>query len=147
MDGIIGDSRSHPPWRSRSPRGKLARLFFDDVGVGTISVRSGNPIDTDPWEWHCGFYSGSLPGKCTTGTAPTFEAACAEFESAWRVFLANRTEADFQAWRKSTGAHGMEIRHVGCRLPVAETAPGRAIALLLRRADFDRRRRIFTPRT
>jgi hypothetical protein len=29
----------------------------------------------------------------------TFYQARADFETAWRVFLSNRTEADFQAWR------------------------------------------------
>ena len=39
------------------------------------------------------------PGECTGGTAATFEEARADFESAWRMFLAKRTTADFQAWR------------------------------------------------
>jgi len=38
-------------------------------------------------------------GECTSGTAVTFGQARAAFESAWRVFLSKRTEADFQAWR------------------------------------------------
>jgi hypothetical protein len=29
----------------------------------------------------------------------SFEAARAAFETAWRVFLAKRTDADFEAWR------------------------------------------------
>jgi hypothetical protein len=33
------------------------------------------------------------------GTAETFDQARADFEAARRVFLSNRTEADFQAWR------------------------------------------------
>jgi hypothetical protein len=41
----------------------------------------------------------SRPGECTSGTAVTFGQARAAFESAWRVFLSKRTEADFQAWR------------------------------------------------
>jgi hypothetical protein len=44
-------------------------------------------------------YPGSRPGECTTGTAASFEAARSAFLAAWRVFLSNRTEADFQAWR------------------------------------------------
>jgi hypothetical protein len=35
----------------------------------------------------------------TSGTADTFDQARADFERAWAVFLSNRTEADFQAWR------------------------------------------------
>jgi hypothetical protein len=60
---------------------------------------TGNPHDTEPWEWRCGFYPGSRPGECTAGTAETFDQARAEFEEAWRVFLSKRTESDFQAWR------------------------------------------------
>ncbi len=37
--------------------------------------------------------------ECADGTAATFDQARADFEKAWRVFLSNRTEADFQAWR------------------------------------------------
>jgi hypothetical protein len=29
----------------------------------------------------------------------TFDQARADFEAGWRVFLSNRTEADFQEWR------------------------------------------------
>jgi hypothetical protein len=67
--------------------------------VGTITERSGNPHDTEPWEWRCGFYPGSNPGECTSGTSETFDQARAEFEAAWRLFLSKRTEADFQACR------------------------------------------------
>jgi len=52
-----------------------------------------------PWEWRCGFYPGSNPGECTYGSAATFDEARDDFEAAWQVFLAKRTEADFQAWR------------------------------------------------
>ena len=38
-------------------------------------------------------------GEIQSGTAATFDDARAEFGSAWAVFLANRTDADFQAWR------------------------------------------------
>jgi len=66
------------------------------VHVGTIAERVGNPFDTDPWEWSCGFYPGSHPGEHRSDTAATFEDARADFERAWQVFLSNRTEADFQ---------------------------------------------------
>jgi hypothetical protein len=59
----------------------------------------GNPITSHPWEWTCGFYPGSRPGEHRYGTAATFDRARADFETAWRMFLSNRTEADFQAWR------------------------------------------------
>jgi hypothetical protein len=57
------------------------------------------PTYTDPWEWICGFYPGSRPGEIQSDTSATFEDARAEFASAWKIFFANRTDADFQAWR------------------------------------------------
>jgi hypothetical protein len=48
---------------------------------------------------NCGFYPGAHPRECTDGTAATFDQARADFDEAWRVFLSNRTEADFQEWR------------------------------------------------
>jgi hypothetical protein len=74
-------------------------IYYGDIHAGTISMRTGNPHDTEPWGWYCGFYPGSHPGECTVGTAETFEQARAEFEETWRVFLSNRAEADFQEWR------------------------------------------------
>ncbi|HEV3270725.1 MAG TPA: hypothetical protein VGZ93_00920 [Candidatus Methylacidiphilales bacterium] len=87
--------------RRRSPdhREEWWEIYYGDIHAGTISERTGNPHDTEPWEWRCGFYPGSRPGECTSGTAETFDDARAEFETAWKVFLANRTEADFRAWR------------------------------------------------
>jgi hypothetical protein len=86
--------------RRRYPkRHECWHVYYGDVHVGTIALRTGNPHDTDPWEWCCGFYPGSRPGECRSGTAATFDDARADFESAWRVFLSKRTEADFQAWR------------------------------------------------
>jgi hypothetical protein len=37
-------------------------VYFGDVHVGTIAIRSGIPHDKDPWGWSCGFYPGSEPG-------------------------------------------------------------------------------------
>jgi hypothetical protein len=76
------------------------RVYYGDVRVGSIAIRSGNPTDTDPWGWSCGFYPGSHPREHQSGTAATFEQARADFEAAWRVFLSKRTEADFQARRR-----------------------------------------------
>ena len=74
-------------------------IYYGDVHVGTIAVRSGSPHDKPQWGWRCGLYPGSPPGECKTGTAVTFERARTAFEAAWRVFLSKRTEADFQEWR------------------------------------------------
>jgi hypothetical protein len=85
--------------RSADHRHNCWHIYYGDVHVGTIAERAGNPHDTDPWEWNCGFYPGSLPGEHQSDTAPTFEEARADFERAWRVFLSKHTEVDFQAWR------------------------------------------------
>jgi hypothetical protein len=69
------------------------------VKCSPIAIRSGNPHNEDPWEWHCGFYPDSHPGEHRGEAAATFDEARADFEPAWKVFLAKRTEADFQAWR------------------------------------------------
>ena len=85
--------------RRRSPehREQWWEIYYGDIRAGTIAERTGNPHDTEQWEWRCGFYPGSRPGECTSRTAETFDLARAAFEAAWTVLLANRTEADFEA--------------------------------------------------
>ena len=85
--------------RSTDAREECWHIYFGDVRVGTIARRVGNPFDTDPWEWACGFYPGSHPAEHQDGTAASFEEARADFEQAWTLFLSRRTDADFQAWR------------------------------------------------
>jgi hypothetical protein len=87
--------------RRRSPdhRQECWQIYYGDIHAGTITERVGNPHDTDQWAWRCGFYPGSDPGECTSGTAASFDEARADFGRAWKVFLSKRTEADFQAWR------------------------------------------------
>jgi hypothetical protein len=85
--------------RSTDAREECWHVYYGDVHAGTIAIRSGNPYDEDPWEWHCGFYPGSKPGEHQNGTAATLDEARGDFESAWKVFLSKRTAADFQAWR------------------------------------------------
>lgn len=67
--------------RRRDPdaRQKGWLIHYGDVQVGSIGLRSGNPIGSDPWQWRCGFYPGSNPGDCTSGTAPTLDCARAAF--------------------------------------------------------------------
>jgi hypothetical protein len=87
--------------RRRSPdaREECWHVYYGDIHIGAIAIRSGIPHDEDPWGWSCGFYPGNRPGEFTDGTATTFDQARADFEAAWLVFLSKRTEADFQAWR------------------------------------------------
>jgi len=82
--------------RRRNPdRPDCWHIYYGDVHAGTIAMRH----DTDPWEWSCGFYPGSHPREIQIGTSATFDVARAEFASAWKIFFANRSDADFQAWR------------------------------------------------
>jgi hypothetical protein len=60
------------------------RVYFGDVRVGMIGRAAGNPNAADCWNWSLGFYPGCEPGEHRHGTAPTFEAARAAFEAAWR---------------------------------------------------------------
>jgi hypothetical protein len=71
------------------------------------------------WQWRCGFYPGSEPGELLSGTAATFDQARADFEAAWRIFLAKRTAADFQAWRDQHDWTGEKYRRFerGERMP------------------------------
>jgi hypothetical protein len=87
--------------RRRSPDAgeECWQIFYGDVRVGTIAKRVGIPRDQHLWGWSCGFYPGSHPGECTGGAAATPEQAKADFEKAWAVFLAKRTEANFQERR------------------------------------------------
>jgi hypothetical protein len=87
--------------RRRYPevREECWHIYYGDVHVGVIAIRTGVPWDEDPWGWSCGFYPGCHPGECTNGAAPTFDLARADFEEAWAAFLSKRTEADFREWR------------------------------------------------
>jgi hypothetical protein len=91
--------------RRRDPeaREECWPIYYDDVLAGAIAIRTGNPHDTEQWEWRCGFYPGSRPGECSSGTSESFEQARADFDAAWQVFLSKRTESDFQAWRDKVG--------------------------------------------
>jgi hypothetical protein len=89
--------------RRRNPNApqECWHIYYGDIHAGTIEIRSGIPFDEDPWGWACGFYPGGHPGEHQNGTAPTFDQARSDFEDTWKVFLSNRTEPDFQAWREA----------------------------------------------
>jgi hypothetical protein len=105
--------------RSTDAREACWHVYYGDVHVGTIAIRSGIPHDQDQWGWSCGFYPGSHPGECSSGAAPTFDQARAGFEAAWAVFLSKRTEADFEAWRHARDWHAEKYRRFdrGERMP------------------------------
>jgi hypothetical protein len=98
----------------------LAHLFCGDVHAKTIAQCVSNPGAAPKWQWRCGFYPGSRPGACTNGTAEPFQAAREAFETAWRFFLARRTEADFQEWREHQAWTAEKYRRFdrGERLPM-----------------------------
>ena len=105
--------------RSTDAREERWHVYYGDVHAGTIAIRSGNPHDEDPWELHCGFYPDSHPGEHQDGTAASFDEARSDFEAAWKVFLAKRTEADVRAWRgqQDWAARKYAMRQAGEKLP------------------------------
>jgi hypothetical protein len=110
--------------RRRYPkRHECWHVYYGDVHVGTIARRAGAPVDVDQWGWDCGFSPGSHPGECTGGSAPTFEEARAGFEADWQVFLSNRTEADFDEYRRSVAWTSWKYAMwgKGCRMPTQST--------------------------
>jgi hypothetical protein len=122
--------------RRRSPDApeECWRVHYGDVHAGTIAIRTGIPHDEDPWGRSCGFYPGSRPREHQYGTAATFDLARADFEQAWAVFLSNRTEADFQAWRDARDwtARKYALWDAGERLPPNEWEPGKPCSIYLR---------------
>jgi hypothetical protein len=100
-----------PPTPRRDPdvAQETWRIYYGDVYAGTIAQCVGNPGAAPMWQWRCGFYPGPRPGECTSGTAASFDQARADFEAAWRMFLAKRTQADFEAMARAAGLGRGEI--------------------------------------
>ena len=113
--------------RRSAHRQQCWHIYYGDVHVGTIAERVGNPHDTDPWEWSCGFYPSSHPREHQSETAATFDDARADFETAWQMFLSNRTDADFQAWRdeRDWTERKYALRDAGKRLEPPNYGPGK----------------------
>ena len=108
-------------------------IYYGDVRVGTIARRVGNPFDTDPWEWDCGFYPGSHPGEHQSDTAATFDQARADFERAWGSVLTEPDGGRFSGVARSARLDGSEICDVGCWREVAFAKAQLDDALSLRR--------------
>ncbi len=68
--------------RRSAHRQQCWHIYYGDVHVGTIAERVGNPHDTDPWEWSCGFYPSSHPREHQSETAATFDARAASYKVA-----------------------------------------------------------------
>jgi hypothetical protein len=67
----------------------------------------------------CAMPSGSHPGECLGGAAAILDEAKAYFRKGWAVFLAKRTEADFQECRDQRDwtdrKYAMRQEASGCR--------------------------------
>ena len=81
------------------------RIFYGDVPVGWIGIRSGVPVNVAQWGWRCGFYPGMEPGQHRDGSANTFRSARAAFLFAWRQVLPSLGEANFEAYRREHAFH------------------------------------------
>jgi hypothetical protein len=105
--------------RAHERREEYWLIYFGDVHVDTIGVRSGVPVDQDQWSWSCGFYPVSHRGDGAGGTAPMFEKARMDFETAWRALLPKLSEADFQAYRRRRAFVSWKYAmwENGCKLP------------------------------
>jgi hypothetical protein len=86
--------------RSQEAHQESWRIYYGDVDVGWIGVRTGVPIDVDRWGWRCGFYPGVEPKRHQGGTARSFKAARRGFRAAWQALLPTLTEADLDTSRK-----------------------------------------------
>jgi hypothetical protein len=53
--------------RDRDANYEAWLIYYGDVHVGTINLRSGNPTATDSWSWRCGFLPGFGTGRMHLG--------------------------------------------------------------------------------
>ena len=84
-------------------------VYYGDVHVGTIAVRSGIPHDQVPWGWRCGFYPGSEPGECTSGTAATFDQGASRLRVRLARVLVEAHRGRFPGLARSARLDGGEI--------------------------------------
>jgi hypothetical protein len=102
-------------------------IFYCDVPVGWIGIRSGVPVGLDQWGWRCGFSPGMEPGQQCEGSAATFKSARTAFLFAWRHVLSHLGEANFEAFRRDRAFHTWKRRmwDEGVKLPT-QLASGRS---------------------
>jgi hypothetical protein len=75
-------------------------IHYDDILVGSIAMRAGVPVDRDQWSWSVAFSPACDRGLRARGTAKSFDAARAAFDTAWQWLLPKFTEADFTEYRR-----------------------------------------------
>jgi hypothetical protein len=115
--------------RRRNPdaRQESWQVCYSDVRVGSIAMRSAIRPTPTRGAGAAASIRAAIQRECTSGTAATFDQARADFEESWRVFLANRTEADFDEYRKHRAwtAWKYAMWDSGCKLPT-QLASGRS---------------------
>ena len=79
--------------RDAHARQESWRVYFGDIHVGMIAECVGNPGAAPKWQWRMGFCPGVEPEDQQAGSAPTFEAARAEFDAAWHRLMPKLTVA------------------------------------------------------
>ena len=96
------------------------QVFYGDVCIGWIGERAGAPKTADRWGWTCGFYPRD---RHVSGTTGSFDQARADFEAAWRDYLAGCTDADFEQHRRQEAwtRWKYEMCEAGCRMPTQMT--------------------------
>src|SRR4051812_37457915 len=90
------------------------RIYFGDVEAGTIAESTEGPFGSPAWQWFCGFYAGSGPDEQTVGRASTYEQARDASQAACNVFLAHRSQEDFDEW---CGSAPSSPGSIGCGRP------------------------------
>jgi hypothetical protein len=121
--------------RSTDAREECWHVYYGDIHVGTIALRSGAPVDVDQWGWILGFYPGTEVGEYRDGTAETFDLARADFEAAWKALLPTLADAHFQRWRDARDwtTKKYAIRDVGTRRTAAVAKAEQLDGLPMRR--------------
>jgi hypothetical protein len=95
------------------------QIMYGDVQIGMIAIQPGMPSSAPQWRWDLGFYPPSHQGRSNGGYAPSLEQARTDFETAWRGYLAQCTDADFAEYRRHRAWTQWKyaMRDLGCKLP------------------------------
>lgn len=101
--------------RRTDDRFETWQIWYGDLQVGTIAQQDWDPSPerSGIWKWSCGFYP-LHRDECFRGAAREFDAARADFDAAWKVFLPRRTEAEFEASPPAETVDRQQIRAMGC---------------------------------
>jgi hypothetical protein len=109
--------------RRRYPeRHECWHVYYGDIHAGTIAlpmtkIRGAEAADS---------IQVAILANAPIGSAPTFDDARADFEAASRVFLLERTEADFQGWREAQAWTAWKYK---CGRPGTGSPPNRPVAV------------------